>query len=794
AMYYMADLKTSGWNVAAINCSFGSSNTGGLGAACDYLIAQDVMVIVAAGNSNSSSPDYLGSRTDCMDVGATDQSGNPASFSNYGTWVDVAAPGVEVLSTMTDPSDPTTDYIAVMDGTSMSCPHVVGVAALLESYDPTLTAQDKWNLIVNNTKPYNMMKNVGVGIVDVQACLDAIVPQENPPVANFSGAPTSGAYPLTVNFTDLSINSPTSWSWDFGDGIGTSTLQNPSYTYNSTGTYTVTLTATNAYGSDDEVKAGYITVTAPPPPVADFTGSPVAGEYPLTVNFTDLSANNPTSWVWDFGDGLGTSTAQNPSYVYNTVGTYTVSLTATNAYGSDTETKFGYITVSEPGQSDMAYANADIPVLGTVTGDYSFTAVSDNAYEVVTEALSTSHPVKTTSNAEHKWTFEVGTGGSGFMFYSEAFRTDNSEGDNFTFSYSTDNVTFVTMFTVASSAEQIYSASLPNLTGTVYVRVVDANRSWGSNGLDAVYIDRMYFEFETTPQPPTADFVGSPTSGVKPLTVNFTDLSSGSPTSWTWNFGDGTGVSTAQNPSYIYANAGTYTVTLTATNAYGSDIETKVDYITVLDAQPTTMFVQNMVVGRAKVGPNYVGTCTVTIYDSGNLPVSGATVFVTASGATSGSYNGVTGGDGTVSFQTSGVKRPSGEWCFEVTNVTHATYTYDPGSNNVTQACESGWVYGEAEGPLARVDILPTEFGLGQNYPNPFNPTTAIEFNLPQAAYVTLEVYNVTGQKVAVLVDRYMGAGTHATQWDAGSYSSGVYFYRLTAGNYTETKKMVLLK
>ena len=879
AMYYMAELKIAGWNVAAINCSFGTSNDGGLGAACDYLIAQDVMVIVAAGNSNSSSTDYLGGRTDCMDVGATDQSGNPASFSNYGSWVEVAAPGVDIMSTITDPADPTGDYIAPMDGTSMACPHVVGVAALLESYDPSLSAQDKWDLIVNNTKPYNMTKNVGVGIVDVRACLDALGPQNDPPVAQFSGTPLTGNYPLNVSFTDLSSNSPTSWSWDFGDGVGTSTAQNPSYTFNTEGTYTVTLTATNAYGSDDEVKVGYITVTSPPPPVAQFSGSPTSGEYPLTVDFTDLSSNSPTSWSWDFGDGVGTSTAQNPSYTYNTEGTYTVTLTATNAYGSDDEikvdyitatspqpptadfsgsptsgeypltvnftdlstgeptswnwdfgdgvgtstaqnpsytytsagyftvtltatnvygsgieTKINYINVTEPGQTTKAYALSDIPVLGTVTGSYANTVTSDNSYEVITETESTNHPRKVTSNAEHKWTFNVGSGGSSFMFYAEAFRTDNSEGDNFTFSYSTDDATYTSMFTVSSSSEQVYSASLPNLSGTVYVRVVDLNRSWDNTALDAVSVDQMYFEFETTPQPPTANFVGTPTSGVKPLTVSFTDLSTGDPTSWSWNFGDGVGTSTAQNPNYTYPNAGTYTVSLTATNANGSDNETKNGYITVLDEQPSGMHVENMVVDRSKVGPNYVGTCTVTIYDSGSQPVSGATVYVTATGPSGGNFNGVTGSSGTVSFQTSGIKKPSGEWCFEVTNVTHATLSYDDGSNLVTQACESGWVYGIGDGPMTRVDNLPDDFGLEQNYPNPFNPTTEISFNLPQTAYVTLNIYNVTGQKVAMLVDRQMGAGRHTAQWDAGSFSSGVYFYRLTADSFTETKKMVLLK
>jgi PKD repeat protein len=83
------------------------------------------------------------------------------------------------------------------------------------------------------------------------------------------------------------------------------------------------------------------------PPVADFSGTPLSGDTPLTVAFTDASTESPTSWLWDFGDST-TSTSQNPGKVYTAAGTYTVSLTVANSSGSDNETKVNYITVTAP--------------------------------------------------------------------------------------------------------------------------------------------------------------------------------------------------------------------------------------------------------------------------------------------------------------------------------------------------------------------------------------------------------------------------------------------------------------
>jgi methionine-rich copper-binding protein CopC len=94
---------------------------------------------------------------------------------------------------------------------------------------------------------------------------------------------------------------------------------------------------------------------------------------------------------------------------------------------------------------------------------------------------------------------------------------------------------------------------------------------------------------------------------------------------------------------------------------------------------------------------------------------------------------------------------------------------------------------------------LPTDFALNQNYPNPFNPTTTISFALPQSVDVRLSVYNLLGQEITTLVDEHMEAGTHEVVWpgtdrDGHSVASGVYFYRLTAGEYTASRKMTLVK
>ncbi|HEY3250525.1 MAG TPA: T9SS type A sorting domain-containing protein, partial [Ignavibacteria bacterium] len=85
-------------------------------------------------------------------------------------------------------------------------------------------------------------------------------------------------------------------------------------------------------------------------------------------------------------------------------------------------------------------------------------------------------------------------------------------------------------------------------------------------------------------------------------------------------------------------------------------------------------------------------------------------------------------------------------------------------------------------------------FNLYQNYPNPFNPATNISFALPKSSFVKLVVYDILGREIAVLVNEQLKPGTYEIQWDSKNFSSGVYIYKLAAGEFVNTKKMVLTR
>jgi PKD repeat protein len=234
---------------------------------------------------------------------------------------------LKVQFTDTSTNTPTSWKWSFGDGTSSTSKSPVHTYSKIGKYTVTLTVKNK---VGSNTTTESNLIDVASSKV---------------PVASFSASTTSGNAPLKVQFTDTSTNTPTSWKWSFGDGTS-STSKSPVHTYSKAGKYTVALTVKNTVGSNTVTKSNYVNVGGSlKAPISSFSASSTSGKAPLKVQFTDTSANSPTSWKWSFGDGTS-STSKNPIHTYSKTGKYTVSLTVTNAAGSNTASRSEYLTVS----------------------------------------------------------------------------------------------------------------------------------------------------------------------------------------------------------------------------------------------------------------------------------------------------------------------------------------------------------------------------------------------------------------------------------------------------------------
>ncbi len=221
----------------------------------------------------------------------------------------------------------------------------------------------------------------GPGGSDTETKTDYIEVIAVPPIADFTGAPTSGFAPLTVTFNDESVGEIDTWTWDFGDG-NNSPEQNPVHEYTTAGQYTVNLTVSGPGGTNFMTKTNYILVMAVEAPVADFTANPTSGEAPLMVAFSNTSSGMVDQYDWDFGDG-GTSQEVNPEHTYVSVGNYTVSLTATGPGGVDTETKVDYILIPVGINNESAAAYVVYPNPVTHMLNISFPNEDERQLELV---------------------------------------------------------------------------------------------------------------------------------------------------------------------------------------------------------------------------------------------------------------------------------------------------------------------------------------------------------------------------------------------------------------------------
>jgi PKD repeat protein len=321
-------------------------------------------------------------------------------------------------------------------------------------------------------------------------------------------------------------------------------------------------------------------VAASAPPVADFTFQ-VSN---LSVLFQDASTGNPTAWAWDFGDGA-TVTKQSPMHTYAVAGTYTVSLTVTNASGqSSTKRQFVTVQAGDALVANFTFAANGLRVLfmdastGTPTswvwhfGDGSGPVTTRNPSHTYAKAgtytvtLAITNAFGVSASTSQFVTVSLGSAPQAdFTFQSSKLDVaflDASTGGPKTWSWDFGDGSSST----AQNPRHTYAAA-----GTYSVTLTVTNDAGSSSKTKLVTVSQG--------DPPVADFSFQATG----LTVVFADQSTGGPTGWSWDFGDG-GTSTQKNPSHTYAQAGTYAVALTVTNAAGSSSKTKL--VTVTATKP----------------------------------------------------------------------------------------------------------------------------------------------------------------------------------------------------------------
>ena len=368
----------------------------------DLAYTNNIVCVAAAGNSNTSAPMYPASYNHVISVGSTQQGDAKSSFSNYGSTIDVMAPGTAIWSGIAT-GDLDFDF---KSGTSMAAPLVSGLVGLMITQNNLLSVDEIETCLESScdnidAQNQSYLGQIGAGRVNAYEALRCI----KPIYADFTCTPGFICPGGTVQFTDQSSNNPTTWEWSFPGGTpATSSVQNPLITYNVAGTYDVTLIATNANGTDTLLLPNHVTVAVPSAMISgnatilagysawltvDFIGNP-----PFDFTYSDGNVTTTINGITTSPYYFQVSPSVNTSYTITAMndagcaGTFTGQADITVNQSSSCGAASSYNRTYGATQDEKAYASAPSSDGGTIVvgSTESFGAGSEDVYVLKLDA------------------------------------------------------------------------------------------------------------------------------------------------------------------------------------------------------------------------------------------------------------------------------------------------------------------------------------------------------------------------------------------------------------------------
>lgn len=780
-----------------INCSWGGPVFSQYGKqTIDYATSKGVLVVCAAGNSNSNLPSYPANYDGVLCVGATTTSDTRSSYSNYGYRVDVSSPGDNIYSTWM------TSTYTNLSGTSMASPLAAGLAGLVKSQFPKYTPQQVAEQIRVTTDNIDNLNSsythqLGKGRINASTAVST------------ANAISLRAY--DVQFSDVDYGN--------GDGVfqqGEAIAVRVKFRniLNSATPYTVTLTA---IGSDATIVNGIY--TTPSMAMGDSCDNSAA---PLKFQISaSVAANKTLGFFLTYTNGTYTdyqyiSTVANPLYAWQSVYTGMSGAIWGIDYASNDvvwiSSDSGYVSKSING--GLTFSK---PVF-VGSGTYSIVGLSDKIAVVATGPASGNGQILRTTDGGATWTQVYTTSGAWFDIISK------TDANNLWALSDPISGKFHIVKSTDAGATWTVCSNLP----TAPANTAGLNDAWYQIG------SNIWFGIGAS-SGSNANKVFKSTNGPDGPWTSYTTTQQGS---GSMAFSSATG-----NGLIGFPGVSNYLNKTTNGGTSYSSVTTTIGAVSGLDYIPGTATAY-----AASNSGLYKTTNNGTAWTQESLPsgVSGTTYFIRL---TNSGNNGLVGGASglllrkiqsgvpqtiTLTSPVGGETWPAGSvqnitWTSTQIATVKIEYSTDNGATWVTvtasvpaEPATFAWTVPATPSAQARIrvsdgsntatnTISPNTFtilnpndvktdgksysyALFTNYPNPFNPTTTIRFSLASGSHVSLIIYNSLGQRVATLVNSDMSAGIHEQVWNAGSCASGVYFYELRAGNFTSVKKLLLMK